>query len=168
MLRVEERPLRGGFVYPCTVQEIERRLGEFPPEDLEGLKRVALVPATRYDVNVYGRFIYDDPRPTIHLYAQPSGLTFRPGFGKRHLRCCLEDEIRFGIEAREHGKGLICAWTRETLRRWILEFILPHEVGHHVSHLRRMGKRLEICPGVRECERFADDYAREQYVSRGL
>jgi hypothetical protein len=160
MVPVTEEPLRAGWIYPCSVQEIQDRLSRLPPEDLEGIAAVELVPATRYEYDTYGEY-FPEKRPTIHIYAQPKDLAFRTRFGRRHIACCLGDQVRFGLKVEDRGPRLLCTWDPTDLRVYVLEFVIPHEIGHHVCHQRRTRKNQAPCPGPRECERFADEYARQ-------
>src|SRR5205085_2279934 len=71
-----ERPVIPGWVYPCTLEEIESRLARLPGEDLDGLWAVGLVPSTRKDDSADGRY-YQGDRPAIHLYSFPATFRFK-------------------------------------------------------------------------------------------
>ena len=163
MMDVIERPLRSGWVYPCTLEDLERKLREFPEDDLEGIRLVEMVPTSKYDEGTYGKYQYEK-RPYIQIFAQPRELTYRANMGRRHIPCCLADEVRFGMKVEDRGRTLLCRWEPEALRNYVVDFVLPHEVGHHVCHLRRLDRGRTACPGTRECERFADTYAREHVL----
>jgi hypothetical protein len=146
MIRVLERPLHPGWVYPCTVAEIEQQLLTFPPEDLKGLAVICLVPALRRDLEdrgVDGRHCRE--RATIYLYGWPASLTckFAPK-SKRHHLAHLDIESSFGMQVEQIRTRWYCRWEREDWRRFVLQQVLPHEIGHHVCGLS---------------EKLADDYA---------
>jgi hypothetical protein len=146
MIRVFEKPLHPGWVYPCTVEEIEQQLLTFPPEDLEGLAAVCLVPATRKDLKDWGLYGgYYQSKAKIELYGWPDSLTNKfPQGTKRHHLAHLDVHRSFGMQVQQIGTRWYCRWEREDWRRFVLEHVLPHEIGHHVRG---------------PSEEFADDYA---------
>jgi hypothetical protein len=134
MIRVFEKPLHPGWVYPCTVEEIEQQLLTFPPEDLAGLAVICLVPALRRDLQdrgVDGRYCRSGA--TIYLYGCPDSFAYKFSKGtKRHHLAHLEVERSFGMQVEQIGRRWFCRWDREDWRRFVLEHVLPHEIGHHV------------------------------------
>jgi hypothetical protein len=135
MVRVFEKPLHPGWVYPCTVEEIEEQLLTFPPEELAGLRVICLVPALRRDLEdrgVDGR--YDRYRAVIYLYGWPESFAYKypKGWKRHHIEPNLVVERSFGMHVEQIGRRWYCRWDREDWRRFVLEHILPHEIGHHV------------------------------------
>jgi hypothetical protein len=57
------------------------------------------------------------------------------------------------------GARLFCRWDPEDLRRYILEYALIHEGGHHVHYKQRLAQGLEPFPSMEIQEQFAVDYA---------
>jgi hypothetical protein len=137
MVRVFEKPLHPGWIYPCTVEEIEQQLLTFPPEDLAGLAVICLVPALRRDLQdwgVDGR--YYRSKAKICLYGWPDPPTYKYAKGtKRHHLAHLDVERSFGMQVEQIGTRWYCRWHREDWRRFVLEHVLPHEIGHHVCGL---------------------------------
>jgi|SRR5437667_5488054 len=148
MIRVFEKPLHPGWVYPCTVEEIEQQLLTFPPEDLKGLAVICLVPATRKDLKdwgLYGSYYRGIDKAKIYLYGWPDPLTDKfPQGTKRHHLAHLDVHRSFGMQVEQIGTRWYCRWDREDWRRFVLEHVLPHEIGHHVCG---------------PSEQLADDYA---------
>ncbi len=68
-------------------------------------------------------------------------------------------ELQFGMTVERHGSRYTCAWSADNLRRFILEHVLLHEVGHHVYHLQRRERGLPYHPNTVESEQFAEAYA---------
>jgi hypothetical protein len=148
MVKVFAKPLHPGWVYPCTVGDIEQQLQTFPPEDLEGLAVICLVPALRRDVEdrgVDGRY-YSGGKPTICLFGWPESLTYKypKGWKRHHIEPKLDVERSFGMRVEQIGRRWYCRWDREDWRRYVLEHVLPHEIGHHVCG---------------DSEKLAEDYA---------
>jgi hypothetical protein len=119
------------------VEEIEQQLLTFPPEDLAGLAVICLVPATRKDLKdwgLYGYYYRSQDKPTICLCGWPDPLTDKfPQGTKRHHLAHLDVRRSFGMQVEQIGTRWYCRWDREDWRRFVLEHVLPHEIGHHVG-----------------------------------
>jgi hypothetical protein len=50
-------------------------------------------------------------------------------------------------------------WQAEDLRRYILEHVLLHEIGHHVQKMQRLREGLRSRLPVAAKEQFAEAYA---------
>jgi hypothetical protein len=149
VVKVLEKPLHPGWVYPCTVEEIEQQLLNFPPEDLEGLAVICLVPAIRRDLKDYtglhGEYCQRKDKPTIDLFSWPESLIHKfPQGTKRYHLAHSTVHRSFGMQVEQIGTRWYCRWEREDWRRFVLEHVLVHEIGHHVCG---------------PSEQLADDYA---------
>jgi hypothetical protein len=135
MVRVIEKPLHPGWVYPCTVEEIEQQLVTFPPEDLNGLSVICLAPVLRRDLEdrgVDGRYCRGT-KPTIYLFGWPESFAYKfPKGTKRHHLAHLDVERSFGMRVEQVGRRWYCRWDPEDWSRFIREYVLAHEIGHHV------------------------------------
>lgn len=142
-----------GWVYPCTVDDLRGRLADFDAADLSGLHAVGLVPATRKDHWADARYFHGPPA-VIHIYSLPVSLSFR--MPPRVQRAWLETSTAasYGMRFQKQGSRWTCTWSPEDLRRFILDYVLAHEVGHHVYHLRRGGAAWNR----RVSEQFAHAY----------
>src|SRR5437762_343273 len=76
MISLFEEPLLPGWLYPCTLTDIRRRLDEFPPADLSELQSVGLVASTRRN-NKADAIYLQQPHPRIHIYSYPASLEFK-------------------------------------------------------------------------------------------
>lgn len=157
-----ERPMPGsGGVYPCALCDLEGALTGIPRSDLAGLLAIGLVPSTAKDCHANARYFFT-PRPEIHIYAYPTSLTIKlqPHLDQGRLENLYRVEREFGMEDVQVGSRWLGRWRADDLRRFILEHVLPHEIGHHVYHMQRKGQGLVHRPGTRESEQFAEAYAR--------
>jgi len=68
-------------------------------------------------------------------------------------------EREFGMRLEAVGARLFIRWDPDDLRRFILEYVLVHEVGHHVHYKERSSQKLNPLPSVEVQEQFAEDYA---------
>jgi hypothetical protein len=156
-----ERELPGGWTYPCTTDDIAAHLEKIPSTDLEGLWAIGLVPSTRKDNRVYARY-FDGDKPAIYIYSHVSDMRYKqpPNVKRADVESGPQDELRHGMRVEQVGSRWYCVWEPEQLRQFILYHVLPHEIGHHVCHQRRLRQGLRGCPGNDYCEQFAEAYAR--------
>lgn len=125
-----------------------------------GLWAVGLVPSTRKDFNANARYFSGD-KPTIYIYSYPATLRFRlPAHCKQaDIQQSFVVEYEFGMTVEREGNRPVCVWTGDGLRRFVVEHVLPHEVGHHVYHRQREQQRLVYRPKTTVSEQFAETYA---------
>ncbi len=74
-----EQPCPAGWVYPCSLDDITRRLARLPVEDTEGLGAVGLVASTRKDHQANARYIPGE-LPTVK---------FAEAYALRHGTFCV-------------------------------------------------------------------------------
>lgn len=160
-IRFFSEPLPAGWVYPCTLEDIRAQLSRLPPEDLRGLHAVGLVPSTRRDQPANARYCYS-PHPVIRLYSFLADLRYKLPARTRggDIESGLAVELEYGLQVEQVGSRYTVRWEARHLRRFILEHVLPHEVGHHVYHTRRQVAGYVFRPGTVESEQFAEAYAR--------
>jgi len=145
------RPARGRY-HPASAADVRAALESFGESAYYGVNLIALVPArSTNDRLVLGSLIgpghielYDQPRPPWRL-----GET-------------LSDPDRARVAAAGaivETDGVI-DWPNDTLRRFMIAYVLTHELGHHVlQHERRVrGKRAAR---TRDHEARADAIAAE-------
>ena len=159
-----ERQLPDGWVYPCTLNDIRQQLALVPEQDTEGLLAVGLAAPKREDRRYHGTYWYWGWRmktPVIHLYAWPKFLSFktRRHYSVGEVQQCFAVELSYGMRTERAGSRLLCRWEPECLRRYVVEHVLLHEIGHHVQRRQRLRMGLTAFPGHTASEQFADDYA---------
>ena len=172
-INVFERPLPQGWIYPCTVAEIEAKLREFPQDDIEGLWAVGLVPATRKDCMANARY-YGGERPTVHIFSLREDLIYKQpaGVHESDVRRGLLVELEYGMSFERIGARMLCKWDYRNINNFVLSHVLPHEIGHHVHHKSRERLGLPYRPRTVESEQCAEAYAvrwcRERRMNLGL
>lgn len=159
-IRLFEEPIPAGWVYPCLLEDIQDRLTHLPEADLTGLWAVGLAAATRRDCWANGRYRFSG-RPTIRLYSYAATYDYRlpPQTKRADVDAGLAVEREFGMGVEQVGGHYVCRWDAADLKRFTLEYVLLHEVGHHVYHWRRKEQGHEFRPSRRESEQSAESYA---------
>ncbi len=163
-----ERECPAGWVYPCSLDDMRDCLARLPEQDLEGLWAVGLMPATRKDCWADGRYYFGN-RPTIHLLSYPDTLRFRqPARTKQgNVENGFTVQQQYGMRVERAGSRFVCAWSADDLRRFVVEHVLLHEVGHHVYFRHRRQQGYVYRPHTVEAEQFAEAYAlRRQNTAR--
>jgi hypothetical protein len=147
-------------VYPCTVEELQTQLTRFSRADLVGLSSVGLTPQTNQDRLTNARYFFGQ-EGRIVIYSYPFDLTVKlpTSIRRAHITQGFSTELSFGMKVESVGARQICRWDDDDLRRFILEHVLPHEIGHHVYHRQRMERGYEFQPGTAASEQFAESYA---------
>lgn len=140
------RPRRGRY-HPASAADVRSVLRIFGEEIYYGVQSVELVPAPHTSKRLtFGELV---GRGRILLYDQaPSPW---------RLALALEPDER--AQLRAAGANLdedgVVSWPGDTLRRFMLGYVLAHELGHHtLQHERRL--RGERGARTREHETRAD------------
>jgi hypothetical protein len=165
-IAVFARPLPAGsdHRYPCTVEDIRAQLAQVPEYDLEGLWAIGLAPPVRDNRNAYATYYrWKRPmrKPVILLYSIKGAFDFRlrarsdPGYIKQRYRV----ERSYGIEIVRVDSRVLCRWSAKDGRRYMVEHVLLHEIGHHVQYQQRWRARLSLWLPSHIKEQFAEDYA---------
>ncbi len=163
---VFERPLppNSSHRYPCTVEDICAQLARVPEYDLEGLWTIGLAPLVRkddYAHGIYYRRKYPMRKPVILLHSFQYTRNFwlgkrtDPGYIEQHWHV----ECSYGMQMERRGKEVLCRWSAENYRRYIVEHVLLHEIGHHVLYQQRWRARQSRELPSHIHEQFAEDYA---------
>lgn len=148
-----------GFWHPASKRDVLELLRAAGPAARYGLRTVELVRAhaTARSALAFGR--YEAPC-RILLFEQPA-LPWRvPGALKR------EDVLRLkragAVITTEPGlRATLVDWPDDSLRRFMLEEVLLHELGHHVLQQHK-GKRSARIARSRDHEAFAARFAARQ------
>ena len=163
---VFERPLPVGsrHWYPCSVADIRKQLALVPEYDLEGLWAIGLsplLPDDHYcDATYYCRR-YPIGKPVILLHSRTNHFVYKLrrrrdiGFIKQRL----QTELEYGMQIERCGDVFYCRWPVESQRRFTVEHVLLHEIGHHVEYQQRARAQYRRrLPSLMK-EQFAEDYA---------
>lgn len=126
---------RPGHHHPASAADVRRALMRFGAEIYYGIETVELVPAPAAAKGLLLGVLVGPGR--IRLYDQAPS-PWRLGFA-------LAPEQRAQLEGAgaDLGEGGVVSWPGDSLRRFMLGYVLAHELGHHVlQHERRLrGKR---------------------------
>jgi hypothetical protein len=136
--------LPDGYIYPCSVQELKKVLTSIPLEHLKGIKRIRLSAqkVTNADAS------YNNG--TINIYAVPKDVKFV--FAEKPPEFIVKEYSRFGAKWEAMGDNWYCYWKAENFKKYILEHVLFHELGHHIDDYLSMRGRMGK-------EKFAERYA---------
>lgn len=163
-----EIPEGCGHAYPCSVADIRRQLARVPEYDLEGIWAIGLMPGLGEDGSAYGVYYarYSPMNgPVIRLNSRfvssAKGYQFRMNgrWNPGHYEQRFFVEQSYGMEIVQVEGKIWFRWPADCLRRFMVEHVLLHEIGHHVEYRRRWRARLRWDLGRRLKEQFAEDYA---------
>jgi hypothetical protein len=165
---VTRRPRRG-FHHPADEKDILELLNEVGPVALYGLRVVELarLPDSLGGELVLGRYcvpgriiLYEQPEPPWLLRGRISSSAARRLERAGAILALLPDV-----------GATVVDWPGGTLRRFMLEEVLLHEVGHHVLQHHK-GKRPARIARAKDHEAFAARFAERQRAalrkSRGI
>ena len=148
-----------GFHYPIAKQDIVQLLESLGPLAVYGVRSIELTraPAPGAPSLVFGRYEAPD---RILLFEQPLPPWRLPGLvGKENV----QRFERAGAVVRlmpKLGRTHV-DWPADTLRRFMLEEVLLHEVGHHVLQYHK-AKRPARIARTKDHEAFASLFAARQ------
>jgi len=71
----------------------------------------------------------------------------------------LAVNIQYGMAIVRQGSRYVGVWSEANLRRFIVEHVLLHEVGHHVHFWQRKQQGYAYRANAAGHEQFANDYA---------
>jgi hypothetical protein len=150
-LLIENRPHRD-YVFPIRGDEALGRIAQLPESDTSGITHVWLRRMGPKENRPFGSYAYGPGYAVIILYPWPRSLRWwlgprPPSPGWRRLT-----ERFDGTLGTKRGRWY-ASFTRERARRFFLDDLILHEVGHHVDWRRRSPANR------RQVEEFADQYA---------
>ena len=156
---IEDNPSRD-FFFPLSAEEVLKALNSLPKRDRDGITHIWLRRGSQREfVNgeqPLATFICGSGVRIITLYAWPRDMMLRFGPKKPSNRSKNSVE-RYGGTVKKMGGEWFGIFTVKTLRRFIIQNVLFHEVGHHVDRYYRRWSS-GICKQVVE---IADQYALE-------
>lgn len=161
---IEENPSRD-FFFPVSAAEFQEVLSNLPGNPGEGITHLWLRsrPASESVYAPLAQFICGSGVRVIVIYPWPVDGKHDLGKTKPSLR--LRNEYtRFGGKLTlARGKWWV-SFDEEALKRFYIECLFLHEVGHHVDWYRRYWSKANR----QAVEAFADQYARELAEQRLL
>ncbi len=146
------------FFFPFNAQEILEALSHLPTSHTSGLTHLWLRRIRKRDYKSgnfpFGSYICGSGVRLIVLYPWPQDMTLRFG-KKRPLKKVLNNYKQWTEDLFiEDGKWCL-RWTEEAIKRFYIEDLLFHEVGHHVDYYYRRWSEANL----KQVEEFACQYA---------
>ena len=155
---MQDNPSRD-FFFPVLKDEIQSFLDQLPTEHTENLTHIWLRKQNpkEYDRanTLQGEFISGSGVNLIVLYPFPKDL--KMNFGKKMpQKKSLNWYANFHPELIQEGGIWKLLWTEEGIKRYYLEGLLLHEIGHKMDSLYQ---RYWSKPYRDRAEKFADNFA---------
>lgn len=154
---IQDNPSRE-FFFPISAKEAEEALGALPQRDFEGITHIWL---RRFKKKEYEKgelplaeFICGSGVRVIVLYPFPKDMVLVLGDSKPSKRKLKELE-KWGCKVRKKEGVWVACWSRSELRKYYINSLLYHEVGHHVDWYNRYWSSANS----KQAEEFADQYA---------
>lgn len=153
---IEDNPSRD-FFHPISALEASEAISQLPNCDGDGITHIwcrrPMQLANGGQETNFAEFICGSGVKLIVLYAWPRNMKL---VWKRKPHQKFTNELsRLGIELRKGNGGFYIYPTTEQLRRFYIQSLLFHEIGHHVDWYYRRWSSANS----RETEEFADQYA---------
>jgi hypothetical protein len=150
-------PLPKGYAYPCTIEDIREKLDSLPAETLRNISVVHLCNQVKMNPGVDAH-IYDSSH--IRIYPVPEKL--RRSYGRRKPNpACAQERLEFGAYWQKIDNQWFLCWDRDSLRDYILNHILLHEIGHSLDDIHYGTGR-----GEKLAEAFAHRVGRNEEIKR--
>lgn len=146
------------FYFPVTADEIKTTLDKLPKEHTNHLTHIWLQKIKKADYingdTFQGSFICGSKVYLIVLHPFPTDNKMRLGKNKP-LQKTLNFYKSYTTDLKEDKIGWYLQWTEETIRKYFLESLLLHEIGHSLDSFY---KRYWSKATTTKSENFADNY----------
>lgn len=157
---IEDNPSRD-FFFPVTVHEVYEAMKALPEEDYAGITHLWLRRIKKSDYEKgnmpLAEFICGSGIRAIILYPWPKNMLQYLGSQKPSRRKIIEYG-KYGVVPVNDGKNWVMKWQTEQLRKFYINHLLYHEVGHHIDWYFRHWSKANS----KQQEEFADQYAMQK------
>ena len=147
------------FYFPVTIEEIKTILSKLPVEHTKFLTHIWLQKVKKKDYlngdTLQGEFICGSKVYLIKLYAVPMNNKMLFGQTKPTTKQ-LTFYKPYCTDLQHDKHGWFLQWTNESIKKYFLEKLLLHEVGHCVDYVYQ---RYWSKANTKQIEDFADNYA---------
>lgn len=154
---IEDNPSRD-FFFPLNGKETLEALSALPKRDFEGITHVWLRRLKKSDYihgnQPYAWFSCGSGVRLITVFPWPNDMIVNYGV-KRPPNRIINEVERYGATVEKSGKRWFSRWNLEAVRRFYIQGILYHEVGHHIDWYNRHWSDANLKP----VEEYADQYA---------
>ena len=153
---LRDNPSRDAY-FPLEASAVRTALSALPEADVAGLTHVwlrrPLYRKAPLQSGAFGLYVAGSRVCAIILFAFPRSRVL--DLGERTPNSPLVAEVRrYGADVHRRGRRWHAAFTPEAARRFALQGILYHEIGHHQD------RRRWSDANARRTEAVADQYAR--------
>lgn len=161
-----DNPSRDYF-FPIESDEMRRELAHLPRRDWCKITHIWLrrFKKTEYEANELplAEFSCGSGVRLITLYPWPRNLEWSHG-NKKPSASLLKVLNRYGAVLAFRENGWVSAWTQPGLKNFYIEYLLFHEIGHHVDWYSRHWSKANH----RKLEDAADQYAFSRTTRRSI
>ncbi len=135
-----------GYVYPCSIEDIRKKLEELPASMLRNITVIHLCNQVKMNADVDAH-IYGDSH--IRIYPVPRRLRWGYG-GRKPNPAFAQERLEFGAYWQKIDDGWFLCWDEDSLRDYTLNHVLLHEIGHSLDLVNH---------GTRRSEKIAEAFA---------
>ncbi len=157
---IEENPSRD-FFFPISVQEAEEAMKALPKHDYQGITHIWLRRVRKKDHTKHSKplaeFICGSGVRVIILYPWPNDMI--QNFGpKKPSNKVFNEYKKYEAEPYKKDGHWVSKWELPNLRKFYINSLLYHEVGHHIDWYFRYWSKANR----KQIEEFADQYAMQK------
>jgi hypothetical protein len=153
---IEDNPSRD-FFFPVSVEEVNEAIKELPKDDYRGITHIWLRRIKKSDFvtneQPLAEFICGSGVRVIILYPWPKDMCIR--FAKKPSSRRIKESLKYGIQLEKVHNVWVFEWNLPALRKFYINGLLYHEVGHHVDWYFRHWSKANS----KKLEDFAEHYA---------
>lgn len=160
VLEIFERPLHPEFIRPCSIDDVLGVLQKIPPEFLLGLSRLYLLGGSAKQIRMkypsqLGAYDFFDQRIFLASWPRRDLVCYWKTLPPPHI---LIEQKKAGMQVVRVKDQWESRMDEESLRRYVLDSVLLHEIGHHIARREKKDSKTT--------ENFADWIAQE--ISRKI
>lgn len=163
---ITDNPSRDYF-FPIGLDEIRKELAHLPRKDWSKITHIWFrrFKKTEYEANELplAEFSCGSGVRLITLYPWPRNLEWHHGPKKPTAPMCRLFD-RYGSDLSARGGEWISRWEESSLKDFYIEYLLFHEIGHHVDWYSRLWSKANR----RILEEAADQYAFSKTTKRSI